>query len=211
MPELIVPLFWYQEQSILSSAFQKQIKYLFVYPKKYRQYGIIGLFVFSLILLTMSCICFYYCFAKQEPDKSNSKAKVSDLSLSASTLSNEGLLGNKIPFNDYPLIANYETTNGKIFFINNKNTIDTKTVGLAEGLDSAANSLVTCLNEEPELAKCKNTIFILDGNTEQKQYLLTSWNKSFQSTLPDNRQRNSRENNKGLETFCFSNSLNNLN
>lgn len=107
---------------------------------------------------------------------------------------------NKFPFNDYPLIASYGTTDGNIFFINKQNAIDTKTVGLAERCQSTTNSLVTCINDEPELVKCKNVVLISDGNNVSaapgQTYLLPKFNKSISDN--QTQQIQASKNNKGF-------------
>ncbi|KAJ6215643.1 hypothetical protein RDWZM_010143 [Blomia tropicalis] len=81
--ELIMPLFWYEESWTASPEHQNRIKYFFVYPLMYQEYGIFGLIGAGVLLLIfgMLCLCFCCCGSNKsvnrpEPIDNDSKTNV---------------------------------------------------------------------------------------------------------------------------------------
>ncbi|XP_027202616.2 uncharacterized protein LOC113796527 isoform X1 [Dermatophagoides pteronyssinus] len=65
IPETIIPLFWYQEQFVASQDYHNHLKYYFIYPMKYQEYGVLSLISFGLLLLFISFVCIGFgCFTR---------------------------------------------------------------------------------------------------------------------------------------------------
>nr|XP_046919047.1 uncharacterized protein LOC124499209 [Dermatophagoides farinae] len=73
IPEQIIPLLWYQEQYVASQDYHNHLKYFFIYPMKYQEYGVLSLMSFGLLMLFISLVCVCFCCCTHIPIKNNTK------------------------------------------------------------------------------------------------------------------------------------------